>query len=353
MLAQSKNMEESVFAAGLKGARDMRRWLTVFVCLALALAACNSEVQVDKPAGTSSEPSSGTPSARPPERGSAEDSEAPDPECASPGEIPKPADGKITPELKKQVKELLAELGNEYISGIEGPFIVLGNFDEEPFRRIMRRTIRACSERMYKQFFDKKPDYMLKVYLFADDTSYRTMAKKLWGDTHVSHFGYYKSSEKALVMNISTGTGTLVHEMFHALVEPDFDDIPSWFNEGVASLYECCYLEKDRLVGGINWRFPRLKQAIDENDLVPLSELVATTTRQFYGHRSDLHYAEARYFCMYLQKFGVLEKFYKKFCDNYKEDPTGRKFLEEILGKDLDKAEKDWVKWAKTLKYTR
>ncbi len=330
----------------------MGRRLFIFACLALAMAACNSEVQVDKPAGTAPEPSGGT--AAPPSEGTPSgEGEKPDRECASPTEIPKPADNKITPELEKQVKELLAELGEGYISGVEGPFIVLGNFDEEPFRRIMRHTIRACSERMYKQFFEKKPDYMLKVYLFADDASYRSMAKKLWGDTDVSHFGYFKPSAKALVMNISTGTGTLVHEMFHALVEPDFDDIPTWFNEGVASLYECCCVEKERLVGGMNWRFPRLKRAIDRNELVPLCELVATSTYEFYGPGSDLHYAEARYFCMYLQKFGVLEKFYKEFRDNYKKDPTGRKFLEEILGKDLDKAEKDWVKWAKTLKYNR
>lgn len=324
----------------------MGRWLVVLACLGFALAACNSEVQKDKPAGTTSEPAGRAPAAE-------GDSGEPDPECASPAEAAEPTRDRIAPELRKQVKELLAQLGKEYISGIEGPFIVLGNFDEEPFRRIMEHTIRACSQRMYKQFFDKKPDYMLKVYLFADDASYRSMARKLWGDTNVSHFGYFKSSEKALVMNISTGTGTLVHEMFHALVEPDFDDIPAWFNEGVASLYECCYVETERLVGGVNWRFPRLKEAIDGNDLVSLSELVATSTREFYGPGSDLHYAEARYFCMYLQKFGVLEKFYRKFRDNYKEDPTGRKFLEEILGKDLDKAEKDWVKWANTLKYTR
>ena len=80
---------------------------------------------------------------------------------------------------------------------------------------------------------------------------------------------------------------------------------------------------------------------------------VATTTRQFYGPGSDLHYSEARYFCMYLQENGLLEKYYKKFRGNYDKDKTGRKFLEELLGKKLDEIQKDWLKWVKTLKYER
>ena len=177
------------------------------------------------------------------------------------------------------------------------------------------------------------------------------MARKLWGDTNVSHFGYYKSGEKALVMNISTGTGTLVHEMFHALVEPDFPDIPTWFNEGVASLYECCYVEKERLVGGINWRFRRLKPALDANDLVPLSDLVATSTREFYGPGSDLHYAEARYFCMYLQKLGVLERFYQRYRDGFKTDRTGVRFVRELTGQSMADLQRRWVAWVQTLRY--
>ena len=67
-------------------------------------------------------------------------------------------------------------------------------------------------------------------------------AKKLYDDDDLSKYGYYKPSEKTMLMNINTGTGTLVHEMTHALVRYDFPDIPSWFNEGLGSLYERCSL---------------------------------------------------------------------------------------------------------------
>lgn len=270
-------------------------------------------------------------------------------EGARPAERPASAEESLKEKLRVEAARLRRRLGDSYVVGVEEPFVVAGEIDEQTLRRIMRSTIRACSRRMYAQFFDKKPDYVLTVYLFADDRSYRRAAKSIWGDTDVSRFGYYKPGEKTLVMNISTGTGTLVHEMFHALVEPDFPKIPTWLNEGVASLYECCRLEENRLVGMMNWRFPRLKKAVDEGGVVPLEKLVATTRRRFYGAGRDLHYAEARYFCMYLQEKGLLERFYKTFRDRRKEDPTGAKFLEELLGKDLDAVQSDWLAWVRSL----
>ena len=56
---------------------------------------------------------------------------------------------------------------------------------------------------------------------------------------------------------------------------------------------------------------------------------------------------------MYLQEKGLLEKFYRKFRDNHKKDPTGMKFLKEVLEKKIDEIEKDWLAWVKKLKYDR
>jgi hypothetical protein len=338
--------------------------------LIFAASGCTPEVQeeTERPAGAAASASGGR-AAAPAEGATPEpaggmarpDSSVPGAAPVAEGGSPAPAAAAETVEaqtaeesaVEKEAKKLLEELGEGFRVGIEGPFIVLGNIPEEKFREIMRYTIRACSDRMYKQYFDKKPQYTLKVYLFGDDQSYRQTAKRLWNDTNLSPFGYFKPSAKSLVMNIATGTGTLVHEMFHALVEPDFPDIPTWLNEGIASLYECCRVRDDGLEGMMNWRFPRLKEAVDDDELVPLKKLVATTTREFYGTGSDLHYSEARYFCMYMQEKGLLEKLYKKFRDNYDDDPTGKKFVEELFGKKLDEVEEDWVEWTKTLRYNR
>ena len=39
-------------------------------------------------------------------------------------------------------------------------------------------------------------------------------------------------------MNSATALGTLSHELVHPYMETNFPNVPSWFNEGLASLYE-------------------------------------------------------------------------------------------------------------------
>jgi hypothetical protein len=99
----------------------------------------------------------------------------------------------------------------------------------------------------------------------------------------------------------------------------------------------------------VNWRLPRLQQAITEGKVIPLTKLVGSSTAKFYGDQTGLYYAEARYFCFYLQEQKVLRKFYKQFRDHFKQDPTGRTYLEKLLGKPLPEVEKDWLEWLQTL----
>ena len=49
-------------------------------------------------------------------------------------------------------------------------------------------------------------------------------------------------------MNISTGGGTLVHEIVHPFIQSNFPNCPSWFNEGLGSLYEQCRERNGKIV---------------------------------------------------------------------------------------------------------
>jgi hypothetical protein len=141
--------------------------------------------------------------------------------------------------------------------------------------------------------------------------------------------------------------------MTHALVKPDFPEIPKWFDEGLASLHEQCLPTRTTLKGLVNWRLGELQQAIREGKLVPLTELVATTVEEFLGPEETLHYAEARYLVMYLQRLGLLRGFYREFRDNVKKDPTGAKTLAAVTGKSIPDLEKEWAAWVKTLRFRR
>jgi hypothetical protein len=175
----------------MKGGQEVRRWIVIVLSTALILAACNGSIQeVEKPAASAEPARSASPADTPCEGGAEHapnmsvESDSGAAETDTPAAPEEKGDKKDpAEEVRELTKKLLEELGEDYISGIEGPFIVLGNISEFKFDRIKRHTIRACSDRMYKQYFEKKPDYIIKIYLFGDATSYEQMAKKLWNDT--------------------------------------------------------------------------------------------------------------------------------------------------------------------------
>ena len=240
-------------------------------------------------------------------------------------------------------------LGENFIVEVAKPFIVAGNISRADFDRIVNHTILDSYRAFYKQLFTVRPTYIIKVFLFKNDTTYRQYARTLFGDEPTTPFGYYKSAGHSLVMNIATGTGTLVHEMTHALIEADFPQVPAWFNEGLGSLFEQCIVTPRGLRGLVNWRLPILRKAIREKKLTGLRKLPSTPSSQFYRDERGAHYAEARYFCMYMQELGLLEKFYKSFRANFKQDPSGGKTIEKLFGKSLEQIQQDCLEWVEKL----
>src|SRR5262249_40360681 len=154
----------------------------------------------------------------------------------------------------------------------------------------------------------------------------------------ISIYGYYKPRQRTLVMNIGTGNGTLLHELTHALVDFDFPQIPDWLNEGLASLHEQSRFREDPrgpwIEGLVNWRLAGLQEVAKANKLGSLEHLIEN--REFRGPNEGTNYAQARYFCLYLQQQGVLEEFYKAFRAAQDFDQRGLVTLRETFpGKSL------------------
>jgi hypothetical protein len=250
-----------------------------------------------------------------------------------------------------RVNELKEKLTSDFIVKQHSYFVIASNLSEEETDNILTGTIDKTVDCFYNDYFSVKPDEATTIMLFKNDNTYRYWAKKLYDDDDLSRYGYYKPSEKTMLMNINTGTGTLVHEMTHALVRYDFPEIPSWFNEGLGSLYERCSLNNKNILGYVNWRLPALQDAIKDKSYTSIDALVKTDWDEFYGKRSEFNYAQARYLCMYMQEQNILRKFYKKFRDTYKDDMTGKIQLEEVSGKTLKELEVDYLTWVGTLSY--
>ena len=147
-------------------------------------------------------------------------------------------------------------------------------------------------------------------------------------------------------MNISTGGGTLVHEIVHPFVEANFPACPAWFNEGLGSLYEQCGEVDGHIHGFTNWRLPGLQAAIKAGKVSSFKSLTALNAHGFYNEDKGTNYGQARYLCYYLQQRKLLTKFYREFYTHQKQDPTGYGSLRKVLGGvDMNAFKRRWEKY--------
>lgn len=256
-------------------------------------------------------------------------------------------------EFDRHVKELKKKLPDDgFTIVVVPPFVVIGDEKPAKVRSRAKHTVEWAIEKLKAAYFKKDPKEILDIWLFKDKKSYQRNAKKLFHTEPNTPFGYYSPADRALVMNISTGGGTLVHEIVHPFVAANFPRCPAWFNEGLGSLYEQSAEKDGQIVGRTNWRLSGLQRAIRKKPLPSFKTLCSTTTNEFYTMDKGTNYAQARYLCYYLQQQGLLRKFYHRFHANCRRDPTGYETLKKILGReDMDKFQREWEKYVLKLRF--
>jgi len=234
---------------------------------------------------------------------------------------------------------------------VEKPFVVIGNENKKRVKRHASGTVRWATRLLKQDYFTEDPDEIIDIWLFGGGPSYRKYAEELFGEKPSTPYGYYSDADNALVMNIATGGGTLVHEIVHPFVDANFPSCPPWFNEGLGSLYERCTERDGKIWGVTNWRIVGLKQAIRKGQLPSFEELMAQDTYGFYERDPGSNYGQSRYLCQYLQDNGLLRTYYHAFLKNRHTDPTGYETLKQVLGReDMDAFQDEWEKWALTLR---
>lgn len=231
------------------------------------------------------------------------------------------------------------------------PFVLAGDGSPLRLEAYRDRTILASQKALQSTYFDKPLEAPVLILLFESAKPYKNFAAKHLGDDDPPHYGFFRQHDNLMLMNVGTGTGTLVHELVHALISPDFPAVPTWFNEGFASLFEQCSIRDNTITGLPNWRLPALQKAIQTDKLRPLAEMIADT--DFYGDKHiGLNYAQARYLMLYLQEKDLLQPYYRAFRDKHQDDPAGVKTLQSLLKVEtLDDLEKPWREWVMKLKW--
>ena len=255
-------------------------------------------------------------------------------------------------QLEARKLELENKLGKSFTVMVQAPFVIV---DDENAGMVKRNAnfMKWTTDLIEQDFFAKRPAKLIEVWLFKNEKTYRAGAKKFFNDEPDTPYGYYSTAADALIMNVGPGLGTLSHELVHPYMEANFPDGPSWFNEGLASLYEQPRERKGadhklHIWGTPNWRLPNLKTEIQAKTLPDLKTLMSTSRDGFYNARFDA-YAYARFLLQYLQEEGKLHAFYDAFTAD-KKDLTGQAALAKVVGEDLVTFEPKWRTWVLALK---
>lgn len=258
------------------------------------------------------------------------------------------------PDYADHVRALRKKIKPEFTVIVEPPFVVIGDGSPDAVRAEANETVRWAAGKLKADFFERDPEGILDIWLFKDRASYLDNTLDLFEEKPSTPYGYYSSKHRALIMNIATGGGTLVHEMVHPYVEANFPDCPSWFNEGLGSLFEACGERDGHIIGYTNWRLPALQQAIREGRVPSFKTLLSTTRAGFYDEDPGTNYAQSRYLLYYLQERGLLVPFYRAFYAARVKDPTGYATLAKTLGvDDLEAWKPRWEEFVLGLAFRR
>lgn len=250
-------------------------------------------------------------------------------------------------DFSTHVEQLKKKLpSKEFSIVIQRPFVVIGDEPAEAVKQHAESTVKWAVDKLKQDFFSKDPNEILDIWLFKDAAAYEKNTMLLFGEKPGTPYGYYSSTHKALIMNIETGGGTLVHELVHPFIEANFPACPPWLNEGLGSLYEQSGEVDGHIHGFTNWRLPGLQKAIKAGTVPSFQSLTSLNATGFYDDDKGTNYSQSRYLCYYLQQKGLLIKFYHEFYLNQKRDPTGYESLKKILReRDMHKFKTKWERY--------
>jgi len=266
--------------------------------------------------------------------------------------LPDPVVGVSPADYAQAVMRLRPTVPTGFTVVVEPPFIVVGNDVQARVRERASGTVRWTVNRLKRDFFTRDPEHILTIWLLKDAASYRRFVQERFGEAPSTPYGFYSDRQHALVMNIATGGGTLVHEIVHPFMEANFPECPAWFNEGLGSLFEQSADRDGHIVGLTNWRLAGLQRSIRSGELPSFRELTSTTSHQFYDQDPGTNYAQARYLLYYLQEHGLLLRYAREFMQNHRRDPTGYQTLQAVLGEpDLGAFQKRWEAYVLGLRF--
>ncbi|MDA0802368.1 MAG: PDZ domain-containing protein [Planctomycetota bacterium] len=214
----------------------------------------------------------------------------------------------------------------------------------------MKSQIRSLADHLIEAFFvEAQPDTVVVAIPTLEDAKlYLEVSDEPNGPTQG---GVYDHGERALV---SRDIGSsLRHEFTHAMHWGHMDRLrqrhPIWIMEGLAALHEAYELtDSGRIRFRPNERHNVVWDAINRGVAPSWDRLFRLGSEEFVDpSQSLLNYATARSIFEHLASQRKVEEFYRAYVNRYAEDPSGRRALETVWGKPIEKVEDAWKSWVR------
>ncbi len=241
--------------------------------------------------------------------------------------------------------EIQDRLDADFQTVVAIPYVIVGDLSAESIRSFHDEVIAPAAQSMQASYFTTEPTRPIFVVLTSTEKRFQEIAWAWDQRRPRGYYGYYLRDQRRMVVNMSTGTGSLTHELTHALSQADSPHLPEWFDEGLASLHEHCEMdERGRLVGLSNWRTRLLKDMVKRNGELPVPLEALLRDGIVRDADQQLRYATARTLCLWLQGEGKLAPLYRLL----RQGDNGDDALVEVTGsKSLQGVTEQFLVWLK------
>lgn len=231
-------------------------------------------------------------------------------------------------------------------------FVIFSELDDKQTAALIENDVNNTSTAMTGNYVQKMPDVVTPIILFNEFDKYKKFVLDNYdiAENDLSPYGFYKISKNVIIIRYVSWKGSILHEITHRFIRSDFPDIPSWFDEGFASLHEKSTFVNGSLRGEFSWRIIPIRRAFENNSYTGLKVLMETNDDELYGQKSPYYYAQSRYLLMMLQEKELLKDFYVLFKNTYSKDETGISQLEKVTKKSLAEIDGEFVEYIKSFK---
>jgi len=274
----------------------------------------------------------------------------------------------LASDIAGRTQEARARWGNRTRVAVEADAFVLVDPDHgplfEPGDALVRRVIHSFRSGP----LPAAPDHAVTVDIFSTHAAYVAYSKDRYGVDPEPHrpgekalYGYYEHTTREILVDGTSGWGTLVHELTHPFLERNFDHpLPAWLSEGIASLFEAYAFAPDGSIHGVtNWRYDTLREALASPrhaSQMHLPTLFDTTAADFDDSDALTQgrwYALARYACQWLDSDDAGHKlwaFWSDWKSTYDEDPSGLAAFARSVGSTPADADARFLSYVRRLK---